>query len=106
MSKAKERNWAKLRVSGITFNHSCFTASEMFYVKEIERLLKELKDNWDKNTEEHLGIVLKPLKCHFCSKRFTELDLNVKIFKDSGLAQIIGTNNNTYICQKCIDKMS
>jgi len=106
MNKARERNWSKARLSALTFNKTSFTPLELLLVKQIEDLKDTLLKDWDKNTEEHLGIKLKPHKCHFCSKRFTELDLNVKIFKDSGLARIIGTNNNTYICQKCIDKMS
>ena len=58
MNKARERNWSKARVSGLHFNISSFTPSELLIVKQIQALRESLLKDWDKNTEEHLGIVL------------------------------------------------
>lgn len=70
MSKARERNWSKARLSGISFNKNSFTSPELLLVKQIEDLKDTLLKEWDQNTEEHLGIKLKPLKCNLCNKRF------------------------------------
>ena len=106
MSKARERNWSKARLSGITFNKTSFTPSELLIVKQIEDLRDTLLSNWDKNTEEHLGIKLKPLKCSWCSKRFNQEDLGNKIFKDAMFMDLFRSSIRTHICQKCLDKMS
>lgn len=98
MSKARERNWSKLRLSGITFNKTSFTPPELLLIKEIETLRAVLLRDWDKNTEEHLGIVLEPYQCGFCRRRFGGKDFGNKIFKESTIEY--------YICFGCIKKMS
>jgi len=98
MNKARERNWSKARLMGITFNKSSFTSTELYHIHQIEKTLKYLKDNWDKNTEEHLEIVLEPYQCGFCRRRFGEKDFGNKIFKES--------ITEYYICFGCIKKMS
>lgn len=98
MSKARERNWSKARLSGLTFNMSSFTPSELLIIKQIQALRVALLANWDKNTEEHLGIVLEPYQCGFCRRRFGEKNFGNKIFKES--------TTEYYICFGCIKKMS
>jgi hypothetical protein len=87
MNKARERNWSKARLMGITFNKSSFTSTELYHIHQIEKTLKYLKDNWDKNTEEHLGIKLKPLQCEWCRKRFDGKPLE---------------KGEKYYCNKCL----
>jgi hypothetical protein len=86
-SKARERNWSKARLSGLTFNMSSLTQEELSIVKQIQELRKTLLENWDKNTEEHLGIKLKPLQCEWCSKRFNGEPLE---------------EGEKYYCNKCL----
>jgi hypothetical protein len=54
----------------------------------VSKVLKEAYNlGWDKNTEEHLGIKLKPLQCEWCSKRFNGEPLE---------------EGEKYYCNKCL----
>lgn len=72
---------------GITFNKNSFTSTELQIVGQIEGLIADLKKDWDKNTEEHLGIKLKPLQCEWCRKRFSGKPLE---------------EGEKYYCNKCL----
>jgi len=56
---ARQRNWAKARVLGMTFDLKLYTSEEAIIVKKMEALKKELIKNWDL---ESLKLGLKPSK--------------------------------------------
>ena len=93
--KASLRNWAKLRILGITTNISILSKEEVIEWNIIKASLDKLRANWDKNTEIVLDIKLKPYKCDFCGRRS-----NVKYEMD---AEILG---NSILCKKHYESFS
>jgi hypothetical protein len=75
-NKARKRNWAKSRLIGsMAFDMSAFTLDEQISIKQILKYQKELLKHWDKNTEKHLGIKLKPFMCELCNKRLEQTEV-------------------------------
>ena len=79
----QRRNYAKFKLSGITFDTSVFTEPELMEVKLIQEHIKTLLGFWDLETEEFLGHKLKPHKCNWCGKRSNKKYILVRFdFKD------------------------
>lgn len=71
--KARARNWNKYRITGgniLTGIDSRFLSeSERSLIREVDRIWRTIKDNWDANTEIVLGHPLPPYICSMCHKR-------------------------------------
>lgn len=62
---ARQRNWQKFKLTGITLNKHVFTEEEQEELIKIKTSILKLLNNWDDNSEK-LG--LTPSKYGRCSK--------------------------------------
>lgn len=89
---ARERNWNKARLLGITLNDKILTNKEKKLFAEIIYSRRALLENWDENTVKLTGGTLKPYKCKFCGKR----SMNPYQVEAEGL-------KNENLCKKCFN---
>lgn len=58
-TKARTRNWAKARLMGFILDINSLSAEESYRYGKIKLIIKDMLDNWDKNTVE---VGFKPRK--------------------------------------------
>lgn len=82
---AKQRNWQKSRLLGITFDMSVLTDSEIQLMSNINSLRQQLIQNWEENSKS-LGLKIKRYDLYIREQlRFSNVPINTVRFYTRGL---------------------